>query len=174
MGGPVHDGQGRILDTLGQPIPHLYSAGEMGSIFSDHYQGSGNLGECISFGRISGQNAAADKNDTFSGSLLTDGRVPFQPAPSGAAPVVLATGEYLGEARGMGGPLAVKVTRSGAVITAVEIVSHHETPGISDRAIATLPEAIVRANSVNVDSISGATVTSRAIKEAVTAALTAE
>ena len=35
----------------GSPIPRLYSAGELGSIYSYLYQGTGNIGECLAFGR---------------------------------------------------------------------------------------------------------------------------
>ena len=38
----------------------LYSAGELGSIYSYLYQGTGNIGECLAFGRIAGRNAAAE------------------------------------------------------------------------------------------------------------------
>ena len=38
----------------GTPIPRLYSAGELGSIYSYLYQGTGNIGECLAFGRIPG------------------------------------------------------------------------------------------------------------------------
>lgn len=52
-GGPRRGAHGEIIDLEGQPIPHLYSAGEFGSIWSNMYQGAGNLGECLAFGRIS-------------------------------------------------------------------------------------------------------------------------
>ena len=39
----------------------LYSAGEMGSIYSYLYQGTGNIGEAFAFGRISARNAVAEK-----------------------------------------------------------------------------------------------------------------
>ena len=55
-GGPRRSPKGEILDLDGQPIPHLYSAGEFGSVWSAMYQGAGNLGECIAFGRISVRN----------------------------------------------------------------------------------------------------------------------
>lgn len=55
-GGPRRDAEGRVLDVWGEPIPHLYSAGEIGSIWAHHYQGSGNVGECLAFGRIVGRN----------------------------------------------------------------------------------------------------------------------
>ena len=55
-GGPRRSAKGEILDLDGQPIPHLYSAGEFGSVWSNMYQGAGNLGECLAFGRISVRN----------------------------------------------------------------------------------------------------------------------
>ena len=48
----VRDEKARILDPDGNPIPHLYSAGEFGSMFGRHYQGNGNVSECLAFGRI--------------------------------------------------------------------------------------------------------------------------
>jgi succinate dehydrogenase/fumarate reductase flavoprotein subunit len=61
LGGPRHNGHAQVLDTNRKPIPRLYSAGELGSIFSYHYQGAGNFGECVAFGRIAGEHAAAEK-----------------------------------------------------------------------------------------------------------------
>jgi 3-oxosteroid 1-dehydrogenase len=61
QGGPKRNTRAQIVRVDGKPIPRLYSAGEMGSVWSMLYQGSGNLGECIAFGRIAGANAAAEK-----------------------------------------------------------------------------------------------------------------
>lgn len=55
-GGPRRSAKGEVLDLDGQPIPGLYSAGEFGSVWSGMYQGAGNLGECLAFGRISVRN----------------------------------------------------------------------------------------------------------------------
>jgi RnfABCDGE-type electron transport complex D subunit len=82
-----------------------------------------------------------------------------------------ADGTYTGEADSFGGKLAVEVTVSGGKITAVEVVSHSDTPGISDPAINTIPGQIVAANSPTVDAISGATFTSEGIMQAVQNAL---
>jgi succinate dehydrogenase/fumarate reductase flavoprotein subunit len=60
QGGPRRNHHAQVLDTNRKPIPRLYSAGELGSIFSYHYQGAGNIGECIAFGRIAGEHAAAE------------------------------------------------------------------------------------------------------------------
>jgi 3-oxosteroid 1-dehydrogenase len=54
----------RVLDWDDRPIPRLFSAGEISSAFQFVYQGGGNLGECIAFGRLAGRNAAAQGEAT--------------------------------------------------------------------------------------------------------------
>ena len=61
QGGPRRDTRAQILDVFGKPIPRLYSAGELGSMWGIIYQGAGNIAECMIFGRIAGRNAAAEK-----------------------------------------------------------------------------------------------------------------
>jgi succinate dehydrogenase/fumarate reductase flavoprotein subunit len=60
QGGPRRNEKGQIMRPDGTPIARLYSAGELGSIYSYLYQGTGNIGECLAFGRVSGRNAAAE------------------------------------------------------------------------------------------------------------------
>jgi predicted oxidoreductase len=60
QGGPRRNEKGQIVRPDGSPIARLYSAGELGSIYSYLYQGTGNIGECLAFGRVSGRNAAAE------------------------------------------------------------------------------------------------------------------
>jgi succinate dehydrogenase/fumarate reductase flavoprotein subunit len=59
QGGPVHDAQSRIVDVYAQPIPRLYSAGELGSSFGHLYLSGGNISECFVTGRIAGGGVAA-------------------------------------------------------------------------------------------------------------------
>ena len=47
QGGPRHNARAQIVRPDGSPIPRLYSAGELGSIYSYLYQGTGNIGECL-------------------------------------------------------------------------------------------------------------------------------
>lgn len=61
QGGPRRNTKAEILDAFGAPIPRLYSAGELGSMWGIIYQGAGNIGECFAYGRIAGKNAAANK-----------------------------------------------------------------------------------------------------------------
>lgn len=60
QGGPRRNTKAQIVDPFGEPIPRLYSSGELGSIHSYGYQGFGNIGEGLAFGRIAGKNAAAE------------------------------------------------------------------------------------------------------------------
>jgi len=60
QGGPRRNEKAQIVRPDGTPIARLYSAGELGSIYSYLYQGTGNIGECLAFGRVSGRNAAAE------------------------------------------------------------------------------------------------------------------
>ena len=83
-----------------------------------------------------------------------------------------ATAENLtGEAEGYGGPLKVAVTVEEGKITQVRVTEHKETEGVGTKAIDTLPDAIVQANSTQVDVVAGATYTSKAILAAVDNAL---
>ena len=59
QGGPRRNEKCEILDVEGDPIPRLYSAGELGEIYSHCYNGGGNVGATIAFGRVAGENAAA-------------------------------------------------------------------------------------------------------------------
>jgi succinate dehydrogenase/fumarate reductase flavoprotein subunit len=59
QGGPAHDAEQRVLDSFGVPIPGLYEAGEIGSVFGHLYMSGGNLAECFIGGRIAGRHAAA-------------------------------------------------------------------------------------------------------------------
>jgi hypothetical protein len=61
QGGPRRNERAQIVRPDGTPIPRLYSAGELGSIYSYLYQGTGNIGECLAFGRIAARNAVAEK-----------------------------------------------------------------------------------------------------------------
>ncbi len=62
QGGPVHNAKQQVIDAFGQRIPRLYAAGELGSFFSHLYELAGNLGECLSSGRVAGKEAAKESS----------------------------------------------------------------------------------------------------------------
>ena len=61
LGGPRRDSRAQVLNVHGKPIPRLYSAGELGSLWNRNYIGAGNMLECIVFGEIAGKNAATER-----------------------------------------------------------------------------------------------------------------
>ena len=60
-GGGRRNGRAQVLTPEGIPIPRLYEAGELGSIFSNLYQNGSFLTECMVFGRIAAGEAVALK-----------------------------------------------------------------------------------------------------------------
>lgn len=177
QGGPVKDEKGQILTPRGEVIPHLYEAGELGDIWSNHYQAACNLGGGMIFGRISGRNAAAQKDDNLQESVM-DGRANFAPSTLATfggeidlSQYTAGEGEYLGAAEGKKAPIVVRVSTDGSTIGNVEILEQNETPSIAGDAIQIIPAAIVEANSTEVDIVTGATITSKAIVAAVEDAL---
>ncbi len=62
QGGPRRNTSCQIVDPFNNPIPRLYSAGELGSFWGWMYNGGGNNSECLVTGRIAGTNAASLKS----------------------------------------------------------------------------------------------------------------
>ncbi len=94
-------------------------------------------------------------------------------AAYGAAPVqaenasLFTPGTYTGVGAGKNGDITVEVTFSADKIERITVISHSETPSLSDAAIANIPTQIVESQSLGVDAVSGATYTSNGIVEAV-------
>ena len=175
QGGPRRSARAEVVGTDGEPIPHLYSAGEFGGMTPYQYNGGGNMAECLIFGQLAGVNAAAEKDPlpelpmgVVSEIVYTAGSGSSEPDPDPSQTVTLGEGEYLGTSKKcMGNELALKVKMEGGKIAAIEIVQQQETAGIGSNAIDALPAQIIEAQSTEVDAVAGATCTSNAIKEAV-------
>lgn len=80
-------------------------------------------------------------------------------------------GTYEGKANGFGGPIKVKVVVDETSIKSIEVTEQTETLGIGTTAIEHIPEAVVEAQSLGVDIISGATFSSFGTKAAISSAL---
>ena len=93
-----------------------------------------------------------------------------KPASSSDAGV---SGDFTGTAKGFGGDISVTLTLTDGAITGCTAEGKDETQGVGSEAIAKMPGEIAESGSIAVDGVSGATVTSTAIKEAAAAALTA-
>ena len=78
---------------------------------------------------------------------------------------------YTAEAQGFGGAVCVSLTIENGAIAAVEITGDGETPTIGQAAIPALQEAMLTGNTIVIDAVAGATVTSNAAMEAAAKAL---
>ena len=174
QGGPERAANAQVMGASGEPIPHLYAAGECGSVTARNAQSGGNLAECIVFGKIAGEEAATAKDDAVAlpegltyGPGSGDASV-YDEAPDESG---LSSGEAVGVGEGLGGPLWVKVAATGGAIDAVEVLRHTEHAEVGAPALDELRARMVQAGTPDVDAVAGATVTSMGLKEAVRNAL---
>ncbi len=90
---------------------------------------------------------------------------------AGPAAAAMADGTYTGVGQGKNGDVTVELQVTGGKLAAVRVVKHVETPGISDAALTQFPQRVVDAQSLKVDAVSGATLTSDGIRNAVADAI---
>ncbi len=177
QGGPRRSARSEVMDTQGNPIPHLYSAGELGGVTPFQYQGGGNIAECLIFGKIAGENAAAAKDElpVVAGlSAVEDDLREYSSYDfaSEYVQVELGDNQYLGTSEtGIGGVIQVVLTMDGDAISACDVVRHTETDMYGGAALMSLPLQVVEANGTDIDGASGATCTTNAFKAAVEDAL---
>ena len=173
----------QVLDTNDEVIDGLYAAGDCsGSLFGNNYPEyivACACGRTVTFGRHVAREVAELAG--YDLTAVTKGDPNYVDPEAAAAAEAAATttdvstvadGQYEGSAKGIGGDVPVTVTVSGGKITDVTVGENSETQGIGSKAIEQLPAEIVAANGTEgVDAVSGASVTSKAIFDAVNAAL---
>ena len=91
--------------------------------------------------------------------------------PANAGPIALADGEYQGTGRGFHGDIDVTVTVKGGYITDITIDSYRDDEKYFSRAKKSIIPSVISAQSVEVDTVSGATYSSRGILSAILDAL---
>ena len=74
--------------------------------------------------------------------------------------VTFTPGTYEGTANSTGGELRVAVTVSEHAIENIEILSCNDTDGVKNVPLERIPAQIIEHQSLNVDAVSGATLTS--------------
>ena len=82
-------------------------------------------------------------------------------------PLTFVAGSYEATYNGHNGPVTIKATFSDSCITNIEVLEQSETPHLGDCAFEQLIPQIISANGIGMDAISGATVTSHALMNAV-------
>ena len=168
MGGVKINSNAQVINTEGNVIEGLFAAGEVtGGVHGNNRLGGNAVADFTIFGRIAGSSAAVFVN----GEALpvaeeaAEAEAEEAPAAEGGQVTVSATKQ------GIGGDVEVQVVADATTIYSVEVLTQNETPGIGSVAVEQLPGVIVEANTYNVDGVSGATITSTAIRDAVKEAL---
>ncbi|NLL47202.1 MAG: FAD-binding protein [Firmicutes bacterium] len=160
LGGVSIDLNGRVLDTNGSAIPGLFAAGEMlGGLHGTHISSGNGVTAPIVFGRLAGQQV-----------VLTE-KFGLRPETAATTDIVLTDGTFSGSAMSFGGEMKVEVTVEAGKITEITILSHQDTPAIASGALETMVGKILDANSINVDTVTGATITSKGLINAMQDAL---
>ena len=173
----------QVLNTEDKVIEGLYAAGDCsGSLFGNNYPEyvvACACGRTVTFGRHVARHVAElagyDLNNVTKGDVNyvdPEAAAEAEAAATTTDVSAVADGTYTGSGKGIGGSFDVTVTVEGGKITAVEVGENSETQGIGSKAIEQLPALIVEANGTEgVEGVSGASVTSKAIFDAVNAAL---
>ena len=111
----------------------------------------------LALAMVVGCSSSTDTNDTeeeTSASSMTDGK-------------------YQGTATGIEGEIVIEITVADNQITACDVVEDNETAGVGEKALEIIAESLVENQSLAMDSVSGATITSNAAKSAIGDAITA-
>ncbi|MDO5378551.1 MAG: FAD-binding protein, partial [Clostridia bacterium] len=175
LGGITVNRDMQVLDEAGDAIPGLYAAGEVvGGIWGKFVSGGTGVMGPIVFGKIAARNAMtgepAEGYTVKAASNLLDESL-FEKEKSAETLFdmtrALTDGEYTATVDGQEGTMTVKTTIAGGKIAAVEVVENAETQAIAAGALESIPAKIVETNSVDVDAVAGASLTSGRIKKAV-------
>lgn len=167
----------QVLDESGNAIPGLYAAGEVvGGIWGKFVSGGTGVMGPITFGRIAAQNVMKGELATgytvkAASNILDEELFVKEKAASDSlfdmSSATLTDGDYTATVDGQEGPMTVAVTIADGKIASVEVTENKETEAIAGPALEKVPAAIVENNSLDVDGVAGATLSSNRIKKAV-------
>ena len=177
-GGAQRNSECEVIGLDGKVIPNLYEAGELGDILATKYLGANSIADLLISGKIAGTNAAKIKNNMDLPDAVTSAsRVP-EDLKSDAHQVKMHF--EAGKNQGIGSsdqgindlPIVVRVTLDeNQNLKNIETLQEKESGDLGGQAIPKLTQEMLDHNSADVDSVSGASTTSRAFKDAVKQAI---
>lgn len=178
-GGAQRNSECEVIGLDGEVIPNLYEAGELGDIFATKYLGANSIADLLISGKIAGTNAAKIKNNVNLPDAVTGASHVPEDLKSDAAHQNTRHFE-VGRNQGIGSsdngindlPIVVRVTLDeNQNLKKIETLQEKESGDLGGQAIPKLTKEMLDHNSSVVDSVSGASTTSRAFKEAVEQAI---
>lgn len=175
LGGITANADMQVLDEAGNAIPGLYAAGEVvGGIWGKFVSGGTGVMGPIVFGKIAARNVmngelAEGYTVKPASNLLDESLFAKETSTESLFDMsrALKDGEYTATVDGQDGPMTVKTVIAGGKIASVEVVENAETQAIAAGALEQVPASIVENNSLDVDGVAGASLTSGRIKKAV-------
>lgn len=175
LGGVSTNEQAQVMDTAGNVIPGLYAAGECVNMWGRFVSGGTGIMGPIVFGRIAARSIMTEElaeGYTLQSSLGIISKDLFEKAemtvdlPSFDMSTALNDGTYTSTVEGQEGPMTVEVVIAEGKINAVSLTEQHES-SFTASAQESVPAQIVETNSLDVDIVSGATLTTTRIVTAV-------
>ena len=169
MGGLKINTAGEVLNEEGNAIAGLFAAGEVtGGVHGANRLGGNAVTDIVVFGRTAGTSAnayvAANGGNTEATIIVE------KEDTSAVKPEVEANfkdGTYTAVGTGIGGDVEVIAEVKDGEIVSIVLGEHSETEGIFEGAVDGVIPEIIKGQTTEVDVVSGATVTSNAIIEAV-------
>ena len=182
-GGAVRNPKSQVLDWNENVIPHLYTAGELGSYVSNLYQNGTFHNECISSGRAAAQDIyGVEPHYDYKGN---DYVVPLEDdtvrdmvwSSSSVGPVMNASkakdGEYYRSSESTHGPWTMTFTVKDGKFTSFAMTEGAENMLMTEEQFKSFTDSIIEAQDLGVDAVSGCTQDSEAIVAAIQKALDA-
>lgn len=182
-GGAVRNPKSQVLDWNENVIPHLYTAGELGSYVSNLYQNGTFLNECITSGRAAAQDIyGVEPHYDYKGN---DYVVPLEDdtvrdmvwSSSSVGPVMNASkakdGEYYRSSESTHGPWTMTFTVKDGKFTSFAMMEGAENMLMTEEQFNSFTDSIIEAQDLGVDVVSGCTQDSEAIVAAIQKALDA-
>ena len=174
LGGVTINKDMQVVDESGSPIPGLYAAGEVvGGIWGKFVSGGTGVMGPVAFGRITGRNVVnleLPKGQPVKEASFVLDKALFEKEKAAKESYDMSgikDGIYEATVDGQSGEMVVQVIVADDKIAEVTVLSNHETENIAGPALEKVPAAIVENNSPDVDGVTGATLTSERIREAV-------
>ncbi len=156
-GGAERNVKAQVVKWNGEVIENLYEAGELGSYVSNLYQNGMFLAEAIATGRAAADTAFGGRSTVASPIHLKQDEYDIAGK---------ADGSYEQLIKGNHGEFTLKVDVAGGKITNMEIVSGRDNMFMEDAQLEAFFNEVITGQSVEVDAISGATLDSNAMIDA--------
>ena len=168
MGGLKINTAAEVLNEEGNAIAGLFAAGEVtGGVHGANRLGGNAVTDIVVFGKAAGASAC---DYVAANGGHTEATIVVEKVEETVKPEVEANfkdGTYTAVGTGIGGDVEVIAEVKDGEIVSITLGQHGETEGIFEGAVDGVIPEIIKGQTTEVDVVSGATITSNAIIEAV-------